>query len=144
MVEGLDEAREAFAQEIPQATRQRDQAGRFVPTSSKPEPIFAPRDLEGDDSGDMSDGGADQRLLEQERRVADGRSEEGDRGDAPKPAKRRQPPPTAPMTAQPTISRQSASSARPTMPIKTSKLQTRGPVPMGSKAKTPRPGTKSR
>ena len=48
MPEGLDEAREAFAQEIPQATRQRDQGGRFVTTSSKPEPIFAPRDVEGE------------------------------------------------------------------------------------------------
>jgi hypothetical protein len=83
--EGLDEARDAFAQEIPQASRQRDQAGRFVSTN-KPEPIFQPRDIEGDDKGDTSDGGADPRLLEQERRVADGRSEEGD--DVPKPAKR--------------------------------------------------------
>jgi hypothetical protein len=85
MPEGLDEAREAFAQEIPQASRQRDQAGRFVSTA-KPEPIFQPRDIEGDDKGDTSDGGADPRLLEQERRIADGRSEEGD--DVPKPAKR--------------------------------------------------------
>jgi len=85
MGEGLDEAREAFAQEIPQATRQRDQGGRFVSTN-KPEPIFQPRDIEGDDRGDTSDGGADPRLLEQERRIADGRSEEGD--TAPKPAKR--------------------------------------------------------
>jgi hypothetical protein len=83
--EGLDEAREAFAQEIPQVTRQRDQGGRFVSTN-KPEPIFQPRDIEGDDRGDTSDGGADPRLLEQERRVADGRSEEGDA--VPKPAKR--------------------------------------------------------
>jgi hypothetical protein len=86
MPEGLDEAREAFAQEIPQATRPRDQAGKFVSTSSKPEPIFQPRDVEGDDRGDTSDGGADPRLLEQERRVADGRSEEGDA--VSKPAKR--------------------------------------------------------
>jgi hypothetical protein len=80
--EGLDEAREAFAQEIPQATRQRDQAGRFVTTSSKPEPIFQPRDVEGDDRGDTSDGGADPRFLEQERKAADGRSEEGDEQDS--------------------------------------------------------------
>ena len=81
MADGIDEAREAFAQEIPQATRQRDQSGRFVSTSSKPEPIFQPREVEGD-----TDGGADPRLLEMERKAADGRSEEG---DAPqKPAKR--------------------------------------------------------
>src|SRR4029077_11556754 len=63
----------------------RDQAGRFVSTN-KPEPIFAPRETEGDERGDTSDGGADPRLLEQERRVADGRSEEGDA--VSKPAKR--------------------------------------------------------
>ena len=85
--EGLDEAREAFAQEIPQATRQRDQAGRFVTTSSRPEPIFQPRPVEGDPlTGDASDGGPDPRFLEQERKVADGRSEERD--DVPRPAKR--------------------------------------------------------
>jgi len=85
MPEGLDEAREAFAQEIPQATRQRDQGGRFV-SNNKPEPIFQPRDIEGDERGDTSDGGADPRLIEQERRIADGRSEEGDA--VSKPAKR--------------------------------------------------------
>src|ERR1700741_3275100 len=76
MPEGLDEAREAFAQEIPQAARQRDQSGRFVSTN-RPEPIFQPREIEGDERGDTSDGGADPRFVEQERRVADGRSEEG-------------------------------------------------------------------
>jgi hypothetical protein len=84
MPEGLDEAREAFAQEIPQATRQRDQSGRFVATSSKPEPIFAPRDVEGE-----SDAGPDPQMLEQERKVADGRSEDGDA--VQKPARRAQP-----------------------------------------------------
>jgi hypothetical protein len=77
MPEGIDEAREAFAQEIPQATRQRDQSGRFVSTA-KPEHIFQPRETEGDEFGDTRDGGPDPRLLEHERRVADGRSEEGE------------------------------------------------------------------
>jgi hypothetical protein len=80
--EGLDEAREAFAQEIPQATRQRDQAGRFVTTQGKPEPIFAPRDVEGDDAG------PDPRYLEAERKAADGRSDERDDNVQGKPAKR--------------------------------------------------------
>jgi hypothetical protein len=87
MPEGLDEAREAFAQEIPQATRQRDQSGRFVSTN-RPEPIFQPRDVEGDERGDTSDGGADPRFVEQERRVADGRSEEGNEQSVSRPAKR--------------------------------------------------------
>jgi hypothetical protein len=86
MPEGLDEAREAFAQELPQATRPRDQAGKFVATS-KPEAIFQPREIEGDERGDTRDGGPDPRLLEQERRIADGRSEEGDAVQQ-KPAKR--------------------------------------------------------
>lgn len=75
--DGIDEAREAFAQEIPQATRQRDQSGRFVSTA-KPEAIFQPREIEGDEFGDTRDGGPDPRLLEHERKVADGRSEEGE------------------------------------------------------------------
>jgi len=85
--DGLDEAREAFAQEIPQATRQRDQAGRFVSTN-KPEPIFQPRETEGDERGDTSDGGADPRLVEMERKAADGRSEDGDNAAVRKPPKR--------------------------------------------------------
>jgi hypothetical protein len=83
---GLDEVRDAFAQEIPNATRQRDQGGRFVSTA-KAEPIFQPRSVEGDPlTGDASDGGADPRFLEMERKAADGRSEEGDA--VSKPAKR--------------------------------------------------------
>jgi len=76
MAEGIDEAREAFAQEIPQATRPRDQSGKFVSTSSKPEPIFQPREVEGDAFGDTSDGGPDPGLVEHEQRVADGRGED--------------------------------------------------------------------
>ena len=85
MADGMEEAREAFAQEIPQATRPRDQGGRFVSTA-KPEAIFQPRDVEGDERGDTRDGGPDPRFMEQERRIADGRSEEGE--PVPKPAKR--------------------------------------------------------
>jgi len=75
--DGLDEARDAFAQEVAPASQPRDQAGRFVATSSKPEPIFQPRPVEGGDDGDTSDAGPDPRLLEQERRVADGRDQQG-------------------------------------------------------------------
>jgi hypothetical protein len=84
MAEGIDEAREAFAQELPQAERPRDQAGKFVSTSSKPEPIFQQREVEGDEFGDTSDGGPDPRLLEHEQRVADGRGEDE---PPPKPKK---------------------------------------------------------
>lgn len=84
MPEGLDQAREAFSNEVAPASRPRDQAGRFVTTSRAPEPMFEPRPVEGDERGDPSDGGADPRLVEHERRVADGRSEERDAGDRPR------------------------------------------------------------
>jgi hypothetical protein len=82
MGDGIDEAQAAFAQEIPEATRPRDQSGRFVSTN-KPEAIFQPREVEGDEFGDTSDGGPDPRLLEHEQRVADGRGED----EPPKPKK---------------------------------------------------------
>jgi hypothetical protein len=77
MPEGLDQARDAFASEIAPASRPRDQAGRFVVTSRAPEPIFQPRAIEGDERGDTRDAGPDPRFVEHERRIADGRSEEG-------------------------------------------------------------------
>ena len=78
MADGIDEAREAFAQEIPQATKPRDQSGRFVQTAAKPEPIFQPRDFEGEANPEP---GPDPRELDQERRAADGRGED----KSPKP-----------------------------------------------------------
>jgi len=79
MPEGLEQARDAFANEIAPASRPRDQAGRFVATSRAPEPMFQPRPVEGDPAtGDNSDGGPDPRFVDQERRIADGRSEERD------------------------------------------------------------------
>jgi hypothetical protein len=79
MPEGLDDARAAFAAEIsPSAPLpQRDTGGRF--TNSKPEPLFAERALEGDPlTGDVRDAGEDKRLAAIEKRVADGRAQEGD------------------------------------------------------------------
>jgi hypothetical protein len=78
--DGLDQAADAFANEIAPAAppRPRDDGGRFQATA-KPETLFAERPVEGDPlTGDTSDGGADPRLAEHERRIADGRSEEGD------------------------------------------------------------------
>ena len=48
-------------------------------------------------------------------------------------------PPQRSMTSQPKISRQSASGMPPTMPIKTMKNQTRGPVPKGSEGEDASP-----
>ncbi len=80
MAEGLDTAADAFRQEIaPGSERARDESGRFSGTSSRPEPLFEPRALEGDEkTGDTRDAGDDERLKSIERRVADGRAEEGD------------------------------------------------------------------
>jgi len=82
--EGLDTAVSAFESAIsptptPVADRSRDaDSGRFIPTQ-KPEPLFAARPIEGDElTGDTSDGGDDARLKRNERRIADGWSEEGD------------------------------------------------------------------
>lgn len=79
MAEGVDQAASAFQAEIaPQPSRPRDEGGRFT-ASARPEPMFAERPVEGDpDTGDISDGGEDQRLRENERRQADGWVDEGD------------------------------------------------------------------
>ena len=54
MSEELDQAAEAFLPEItPEPVKPRDQAGRFVETAAKPEPMFAERPVEGlEDAGD--------------------------------------------------------------------------------------------
>jgi hypothetical protein len=78
--EGLDQASSAFQAAInPQAPQPRDTGGRFQPTASRPEPMFEPRPIEGDEkTGDARDAGDDPRLLERERRIADGRADERD------------------------------------------------------------------
>jgi hypothetical protein len=79
MAEGIDEAAAAFAQEIsPGSERPRDDSGRFSSTSPRPEPLFEPRDLEGDEkTGDTRDAGEDPRLAARERSIADGWLDEG-------------------------------------------------------------------
>jgi len=78
--EGLDQASAAFQSAInPAAAQPRDTGGRFQSTNAKPEPMFEPRPLEGDEkTGDTRDAGDDPRLQERERRIADGRAEQGD------------------------------------------------------------------
>src|SRR5215469_2743551 len=80
MAEGLEQAADAFRTEIaPGSQRPRDESGRFTGTAAKPEPLFAERRTEGDPlTGDTRDAGEDSRLAAIERRIADGRSEEGD------------------------------------------------------------------
>jgi hypothetical protein len=78
MAEGLQEAVQAFHTEINPEARPRDDSGRFA-AAARPETMFAPRPVEGDPlTGDTSDGGDDPRFAATERRVADGRAEEGD------------------------------------------------------------------
>ena len=88
MAEGLEDAADLFRNEIAPGSerpggdgsfRARDDSGRFTGAASRPEPMFEPRPLEGDEkTGDTRDGGDDERLKAIERRVADGRGEEGD------------------------------------------------------------------
>ena len=82
MPEGLDQASSAFQAAInPQASQPRDTGGRFQ-SVSRPEPMFEPRPVEGDEkTGDARDAGDDPRLLERERRIADGRADERDERD---------------------------------------------------------------
>jgi hypothetical protein len=76
MADGLDEAANAFAAEVAPQSRPRDQGGKFVATTSRPEPMFGAREIEGDPlTGDTRDGGDNERLRAIERDVADGRSE---------------------------------------------------------------------
>ena len=78
MAEGLDHAADPSARRSPRLRPPRDESGRFS-TSPRPEPLFEPRPLEGDEkTGDTRDAGDDERLKAIERRVADGRAEEGD------------------------------------------------------------------
>jgi hypothetical protein len=82
--EGLDQASSAFHQAInPQAGQARDTGGRFQATNARPEPMFEPRPVEGDERGDTRDGGDDPRLVARERRIADGRTIEGDDDERP-------------------------------------------------------------
>ena len=83
MAEGIDEAADLFRNEIaPGSERARDDSGRFSGAPARPEPLFEPRPLEGDEkTGDTRDGGEDPRLKAIERRAADGRAEEGDDDD---------------------------------------------------------------
>jgi len=72
--EGLEEVSNAFSQELNRDPNQgtvpaRDDRGRFQSTS-KPEHMFAERQVEGDPlTGDTSDGGEDARLRAREERV---------------------------------------------------------------------------
>jgi hypothetical protein len=92
--EGLDQASSAFQAAInPQAAQPRDTGGRFAATSARPEPMFEPRPVEGDEqTGDTRDAGPDPRLVARERRIADGRAEQGDDEELPdKPTSNRRP-----------------------------------------------------
>ena len=78
MAEGLEGAAQAFHTEINPQARPRDDGGRFS-SSARPETMFEERQVEGDPkTGDTRDGGEDARLAAAERRIADGRAEEGD------------------------------------------------------------------
>jgi len=78
MAEGLEGAAQAFHTEINPQARPRDDGGRFA-SAARPETMFEERRVEGDPlTGDTRDGGEDARLAAAERRVADGRAEEGD------------------------------------------------------------------
>ena len=86
MPEGLDQTSSAFQAAInPQASLPRDTGGRFAATNARPEPMFEPRPIEGDEkTGDTRDAGDDPRLQARERRIADGRADERDERGEPR------------------------------------------------------------
>jgi hypothetical protein len=69
--EGIDQAAGAFrnALESTERVQTRDESGRFAETRSRPEPMFAERQIEGDEFGDTRDGGEDARRRRQEERA---------------------------------------------------------------------------
>jgi hypothetical protein len=76
MPEGIDEAVQAFANEVAPQAQPRDTAGRFAEVQ-RAEPMFSPRELEGDSlTGDTRDAGDDPRLRAREQEVEDGRIHE--------------------------------------------------------------------
>ena len=82
MPEGYDEAVAAFSNEVAPRVAPVDRRGKPVNETTKPEPMFTPRPIEGDPvTGDTRDGGDNQRLRALEREVADGRIQEGDDGE---------------------------------------------------------------
>jgi hypothetical protein len=76
MSEELDKAAEAFTTEIAPAARPRDQAGKFVQTVDKPEPMFSEREVEGG-----SDAGEDTRRRSREVEVSRGDKRQADDRD---------------------------------------------------------------
>jgi hypothetical protein len=82
--EGYSEAVAAFSSEVAPQVAPRDHRGDPIHETSKPEPMFSPRPIEGDPlTGDTRDGGDNDRLRAREREVADAR-EEDNRRDAPR------------------------------------------------------------
>ena len=57
MVDSVDDVAGFFSREIAQKDAPVDQRGKMVETPSRPETMFKERQTEGDDSGDVSDGG---------------------------------------------------------------------------------------
>jgi hypothetical protein len=86
MADGVDQVAAFFSREIPQKDAPVDQRGKMVETPSRPETMFQERSIEGDESGDISDGGENEAYRAREREIADG-DEGGTRGKAPKEVK---------------------------------------------------------
>ena len=89
MPEGYDEAVAAFSNEVAPKSVPVDRRGNPVNETANPEPMFAPRPIEGDPlTGDTRDGGDDSRLRALEREAADGRVQERDDGEGRARARR--------------------------------------------------------
>lgn len=80
MADGTSEAAEAFRAEISPESRSntpRNERGQFE-SSSPPERLFVPREVEGDEWGDTSDGGDDRRARGREKELRRGHENASD------------------------------------------------------------------
>jgi hypothetical protein len=78
----MEDATIAFSNEVAPRVPPVDRRGKPISESTKPEPMFTPRSIEGDPlTGDTRDGGDNTRLRALEREVADGRVREREDGE---------------------------------------------------------------
>ena len=79
MAEGVDGVEGVLITEIAPTSKPRDTAGKYVRETTRPEPMFSDREIEGDPlTGDTSDAGDDPVLRAREREISDGYERDGE------------------------------------------------------------------
>ena len=79
MAEGVDGVEGVLITEIAPTSKPRDTDGKYVRETTRPEPMFSDREIEGDPlTGDTSDAGDDPVLRAREREISDGYERDGE------------------------------------------------------------------